>query len=100
MTLIPESRVAVNELASWLSWPSRLFAIAAACGFLLFAPKKFVDMVVRPSNNLPEVLNPWVGLVFLFTLSFLGTHYITKFLWFITKLFRRKRPSDTSWESL
>lgn len=81
------SDAAMAEVASWTYLPARMFAIGAPCAFILFGPKEWVDVLLR-SPNAPGVLNPWVGLVFLYMASFFTVHVLKKIVWWLTWPFR------------
>ena len=60
------SKTLIQALTNLTHFPEYLFTVAAPCAFLLFSPKKYVDLFLQ-SSNLPDVLNPWVGLALLFS---------------------------------
>jgi len=63
---------AINQIIAVLKFhPSVLFTLSAPSAFLLFAPKEYVDLILN-SPNFSTKLNPWIGLVFLYS----GTGFI------------------------
>ena len=45
--------------------PSVSLTLAVPSGFLLFGPKVYTDLFLK-NPNIPEDLNPWIGLLFLY----------------------------------
>ncbi|TAK63962.1 MAG: hypothetical protein EPO24_03655 [Bacteroidetes bacterium] len=95
-----EVNSAVKEVASWTYLPSKMFAILIPCVFMLFADKKCVDFVLS-SKNIPEILNPWIGLLFLFISAFYFTHWMVVILykWIINPVrnWRKKKQPKINW---
>ena len=83
MSVLNTSERAVAELTSWMYVPRSMIAVGAPCGFMLFAHKEWIDFLLR-SKNIPEVLNPWVGIIFLCMASFLTVHILTRIWWHLT----------------
>ena len=84
------------ELTSWPYLPTRMIAIGAPCAFILFAPKEWVDFLLQ-SRNAPPVLNPWLGIVFLYMVSFLSMHILRKILWYCmrpVRMLKKKMTGD------
>ena len=75
-----ESNALINEVRAWMYLPSKLFAIGSPPAFILFGPKEYVDFVLQ-SHKPPEILNPWVGLIFLYATSFFIFHVISRIYW-------------------
>lgn len=62
----------INQIiAVILSRPSVLVTLSAPSAFLLFAPKEYTDFLLN-NTNIPEKVNLWIGLMFLY----LGTGFI------------------------
>ena len=64
-------------------------AIGAPCVFILFAPKSWVDLFLS-SPNAPEILNPWIDLVTLYSASLilfflLGRSFSMVRTWFVMR---------------
>lgn len=56
----------INQIVALLLFrPSVLFILTAPSAFLLFAPKEYADLFLN-NPNLPENLNPWIGLTCLY----------------------------------
>ncbi len=69
------------------------FSLALAPAFMLFAPQRYVDFVLR-SPKIPDFLNPWIGLLFLFPISFWVTDRLCRLWEAITGVFRKPPPSE------
>jgi len=66
-------------IAVLLFRPSVLVIIFVPTAFMLFGPKEYVDFFLN-NNNLPEILNPWIGLLCLFSFNGLIVYYSVKLL--------------------
>ena len=56
----------INQfIAIILFRPSVSIILSVPSAFLLFAPKEYTDSLLN-NANIPEKLNPWVGLMFLY----------------------------------
>jgi len=92
MNFMNASNAVVTEITSLVYLPGKLFALGLPCAFILFSPKAWVDFVLR-SQNPPDILNPWVGLLFLYMLSFFMVYILRKLLFIILyplkRLFRK-----------
>jgi hypothetical protein len=62
------ANAAISEVSSWMYLPSKMIGMGAPCVFMLFGPKEWVDMILRSPKS-PEILSPWVGIVFLYMVS-------------------------------
>lgn len=84
-----ESNATINAIMNWTyTSPRFFFSVGLPCGFILFAPAEWVDPILRPSN-IPEILTPWVGLVFLLMSSFFITGFLFNLWWTITQPIRK-----------
>lgn len=66
-------------IAVLLFRPSVLVIIFVPTALMLFGPKEYVDFFLN-NNNLPEILNPWIGLLCLFSFNGLIVYYSVKLL--------------------
>lgn len=86
-----ESNAAISAMMNWTyTSPRFFFSISAPCAFMLFAPKEYVDPFLR-SQNIPDVLNPWVGLVALLMFSFIIVQFLFKLTWPFRKWIDNRR---------
>ena len=84
-----ESNATINAIMSWTyTSPRFFFSVGLPCGFVLFAPREWVDPILR-SSNIPEILNPWLGLVFLLMSSFFALGFLFHLPWYLTMPFRK-----------
>jgi len=93
MTFMHMSNALMDEINSWTYRPSKVFSLGLPAVFMLFFPKEWVDFVLQ-SPNPPDILNPWIGLVFLYMASFFVCWLIsfiimTPYYW-IKKKFEKK----------
>ncbi|MGE4096407.1 MAG: hypothetical protein AB7G75_36880 [Candidatus Binatia bacterium] len=88
MSLITESNALIDEIRIWMGLPSKLFAVGSPPAFILFASKDCVDFIFA-SPNAPDILNPWIGLLFLYSISFAVFSFISRSYRKITARFYR-----------
>jgi len=89
---------AIVEVSSWTYVPTKMIAIGAPCAFILFGPKQWVDIVLQ-SKNIPEILNPWIGMIFLYTISFFIIYMLKRIAWYIAWPVRRLKKAENNIES-
>ena len=66
-------------IAVLLFRPSVLVILFVPTAFILFGPKGYVDLFLE-STNVPEVLNPWIGLICIFSITALIVYYLSRLL--------------------
>lgn len=91
-----ESKAVITDLTTWMYFPTTMFAVGAPCVFMLFAPKEYVDLILR-SSNLPDELNPWIGLTFMYVSSCFAI-YILRLMWRLIKKPFQRNPSPLDWD--
>lgn len=69
-TFIESLKGLIAYIAGWIYDFWVLCSILAPCVVMLLASKEDVDVILQ-SKNLPDILNPWVGVIGMFALSFL-----------------------------
>jgi len=77
MSLITESKHLIKHLVTWMHFPGSLLNFAIPCGFILIAPECVVRFFLAP-QKVPKVLNPWLGLFFLYLITALPIGQLSK----------------------
>ena len=66
-------------IAVLLLRPSISIILCLPTGFMIFGPKEYVDLFLK-NDKLPEILNPWIGIIFLFSSTSIIVYYLSRFL--------------------
>lgn len=80
----------VSTVGHWIAYdPWKLLAIATPSAWLVFGNGEQVGLVLN-SMNLPPVLNPWIGLILVYSTSFLVVGRIAR-IWDRFYAWRRRK---------